>query len=59
MEHSFTYTLVVQNAYLPVDLLLQTKANILSFECLKSSFFGVCDAKCNICLRGLHQKFSS
>ena len=59
MEHSFTYTLVVQNAYLPVDLLLQTKANILSFECLKSSFLYVCDAKCNICLRGLHQKFSS
>lgn len=42
VEHSFTYTLVVQNAYLPVDLHLQTKANTLSFECLKSSFVCVC-----------------
>lgn len=42
VEHSFTYTLVVENAYLPVDLLLQTKANTLSFECLKSSFVCVC-----------------
>lgn len=30
---------VVQNAPIPAVLLLQTKANRLSFECLKSSFF--------------------